>query len=76
VLYKSKIALNGKLLSRKPRLYQRCSAEEEEEEQEEKEEEDGHAVLQIINIIFRIMRAQDSNTVFHTAFFQSSNSKG
>ena len=38
----------------------------------------GHAVLQIFNISisFRIMRAQDSNTVFHIAFFHSSNSKG
>ena len=31
---KSKIASNGKLLLRKPRLYQSCSAEEEEEEEE------------------------------------------
>ena len=41
--YKSKIASNGKLLLRKPRLYQSCSAEEEEEEEieEEEEEEEG-----------------------------------
>jgi hypothetical protein len=35
----------------------------------------GHAVLQIFNISIslKIMRAQDSNTVFHIAFFQRSN---
>jgi hypothetical protein len=31
---KSKIAINGKLLLRKPRLYQSCSAEEEEDSQQ------------------------------------------
>jgi hypothetical protein len=34
----SEIALNGRILLRKPRIYQSCSAEEEEEEEEEKEE--------------------------------------
>jgi len=34
---KSRIALNGRILLRKPRLYQSCSAEEEEEEEEEGE---------------------------------------
>jgi hypothetical protein len=66
MLYKSKIASNEKVIVEKAN-YQSCSAEEEE---------DGHAVLQIIKISFGIMRTQDSNTVFYTAFFQSSNSKG
>jgi len=34
---KSKIALNGRILLRRPRLYQSCSAIEEEEEEEEEE---------------------------------------
>jgi hypothetical protein len=36
----SEIALNGRILLRKPRLYQICSAEEEEEEEEDGEDEE------------------------------------
>jgi hypothetical protein len=37
---KSKIALSGRILLRRPRLYQSCSSIEEEEEEEEEEDED------------------------------------
>jgi hypothetical protein len=34
------MALSGKLLLRKPRLYQSCSAEEEKQEQQEEQHEE------------------------------------
>jgi hypothetical protein len=37
---KSKIALNGRILLRKPRLYQSCSAEEEEEDDDDYDGDD------------------------------------